>query len=389
MNILTISPYLPYPLNQGGKIRVFNTIKYLSRRHKVTLACLSDKKVDDYGPLSEYCEEIICIEKKGNPVIDLPVFLFSGRPYNYVRFSSGELRETLKQLARAKSFDLVQIQFTTLWQYADIFKGVPVVLDAQNIEYEIIRQIKDKCGNPIKKILYSLEEKKLRHKEEEAWKECDLCFAVSDKERDVIASFLDSRDRVVTISNGVDLERFEFMPKESTDKRLLFIGGMDYTPNRDSALYFLNDILPLIKTKIPDVRLDIVGRELWKIPGPESYEGVIFHEDVPDILPYFRRADILLVPLRQGAGTRVKILEAMASGLPVVTTSKGVEGIDVEHGKHLMIADSPSDFSLAVKTIIEDETFRRSLAGNARRLVEEMYSWRGLVREMEEGYKRL
>lgn len=389
MNILILSPFFPYPLNSGGKIRVFNIIKYLSKKHRVTLACLSAGKTEDFGPLKEICDEVVCVERRQNLAKDLTVFLFGSEPFNYVRYSSSDLTSALHGLLQRKAFDIVQIEFSMMWQYAGIFKGIPVVLDAHNIEYEIIRQIKDTCGNPIKKILYSLEEKKLRYKEEEAWKECNLCLAVSDKERDVIASFLDSRDRVVTIPNGVDLSRFEFMPKESTDKRLLFIGGMDYTPNLDSALYLLNDILPTIKSKVPDIKLDVVGRELWRIPGRESFKGVEFHEDVPDVLPYFRKADILLVPLRYGAGTRVKIVEGMAAGVPIVSTSKGCEGTYVKHAEHILIADSPDEFASSVQRLLDNAELRRSITLNARRLVEERYSWERLVREMSEFWGHL
>ena len=150
----------------------------------------------------------------------------------------------------------------------------------------------------------------------------------------------------------------------------------------ETAMDLLNDILPAIQARIPQVKIDIVGRELWRIKDQTAYAGVEFHEDVPDILPSFRQADALVVPLRYGAGTRIKILEAMAAGLPVVSTSKGCEGLAVRHGEHLMIADSPDEFASAVKRVMEDDELRTSISRNARRLVEERYSWEGLVGEM-------
>ena len=212
---------------------------------------------------------------------------------------------------------------------------------------------------------------------------------VSDNERNVITSYLGHSDKVVTISNGVDLERFASSPKTGMDNRLLLLGGMRYQPNLDSALYFLNKIMPIIREKMPDVKLDIVGRELWRIKDHAAYQGVEFHEDVPDVLPYFRQADILVVPLRYGAGTRIKILEAMAAGLPVVTTSKGCEGLEVKHGEHLMIADSPEEFTAAVHSVMKDAALRRTMSLQARSLVEERYSWAGLVGQMAERYKVL
>src|SRR5208282_4382115 len=157
----------------------------------------------------------------------------------------------------------------------------------------------------------------------------------------IIASAIGRTDKVVIVPNGVDLDRFEFMPKNSTGGRILFLGGMDYIPNLDSAEYFLTDIFPLIRSHLPEAKLSIVGRDLVKINKTRPSESIEFHENVADIVPYFRGSDVLVVPLRMGAGTRIKILEAMASGLPVVTTSKGCEGIEVKHGRHLLIADSP------------------------------------------------
>ena len=301
---------------------------------------MNSSAVTDYGPLKDFCEDIVTLVRKPSTGRDLVSFLLGSAPFNHVAYSSDAFRDALGRVLAAKRFDVVQIEFSTMWQYADIFNGLPVVLDAHNVEYEIIRQVRQFYKNPLRKLLYSLEEAKLKTKEEQAWKECSLCFTVSEKERAVIAQTRGHSDTVIAVSNGVDPERFFFSPKTAADRRLLLLGGMRFQPNLDSALYFLKEILPEIQLQIPDVRIEIVGSELWRIKNYQSYTGVQFQESIPDVLPYFRQADVLLVPLRYGAGTRVKILEAMAAGLPVVTTSKGCEGIDVRNGEHLMIADS-------------------------------------------------
>ena len=388
MNILILSPFFPYPLSQGGKIRVFNIIKYLSKNHRITLACLADEMINDYGPLENYCEEIIVMHRKSSTFADLSRFLLGREPFNYLKYSSARMRETLEKLIRRKAFDLVQIEFSLMWQYANIFKGIPVALDAHNIESEIVGQIKEKSGNPLKNLLYVREEKRLRQKEEETWHTCDICFAVSDKESDVISSRRGQSNGVFTIPNGVDLDRFTFNPKPEGGRQMLFIGGLEYHPNFDSALYLLKEIYPAIKSRVLDIKLDIVGRQLQRIRGLAPSGEIAFHDNVPDVLPYFRKADLLLVPLRQGAGTRIKILEAMGAGLPVVTTPKGCEGIDVKHGEHLLIADSPVNFALAVRSLLKDTELRRSITQRARKLIEEKYSWERLVREMEMIYQK-
>jgi glycosyltransferase involved in cell wall biosynthesis len=189
---------------------------------------------------------------------------------------------------------------------------------------------------------------------------------------------------------GVDLARFEFQLKQSPGMRLLFVGGLNYHPNLDSADYLLCEIFPLIRARLPEVRLDIVGHELWRIAGllPEN-SGVELHENVPEILPWFRGADLLVVPLRYGAGIRIKILEAMAAGLPIVTTSKGCEGLQVVHGRELLVADDPETFASEVIRLLDDHALRRTLAENARKFVAGHYSWETLVQRMSSGYQRL
>ncbi len=389
MNILILSPFLPYPIDQGGKIRIFNIIKNLSKNHAITLATVTHGSLSEYESLSKLCDEVIIVKRPPKKWGDRFSFLLSAEPYNYIIYYSDELKLELRRLLSRKSFDLVQIEFPMMWQYADIFKGMPVILDAHNIEHEIIRQVKYGYSSLMRKILYVMEEIKIKRKEKRAWRECALCFTVSKKERDLIAAYHGHNEKVFTISNGVDLETHTFLPKSETEGRLLFLGGMDYQPNLDSALYLLKEIFPSVRSGNHAVRLDFVARDVWRINIPMPVVGVEFHENVPDVLPYFRRSDILLVPLRYGGGTRIKILEAMAAGLPVVTTSKGCEGIEAMHGVHLMIADSPDEFAAYIKRVLEDAELRRTITQQARSLVEERYSWKDLVNEMTKTYRTI
>ena len=375
MNILILSPFFPYPPNQGGKIRVFNLIKYLSRQNRVTLACLTAERIENFGPLQEYCEQIVCVERPASAGRDLAKFLLGTMPFNYQRYASRKFREALTRLRQEKPFDVVQIEMPMLWQYADIFSGTPLALDAHNVEYELIRTFRQECGNPLKKVLYALEETKFTRWEEAAWAQCRVCFAVSDNERAIIGNRAGNPGKVVTVPNAVDLERFVFRPKSARGQRILFLGGLDWAPNLDSARYFLESILPRIREKSPETEVDFVGKDLWRIKDLIHFDKVRLNENVPDVLPWFQQADVLAVPLRQGAGTRIKIIESMAAGLPVVTTSKGCDGTDVAHEKHLLIADSAQGFAEEVVRLLENDQLALNLAQNARQLVEREYSW--------------
>jgi len=389
MNILVISPFLPYPLDQGGKIRVFNLVKHLSRNHSITLACLSDTQTSDFGPLSDLCEEIVTFTRDGSFALDFLRFLVGKAAFNCIRFSSSTFAARLSQLVSAKKIDLVQIEFSLLWQYADLFPDTPVALDAHNIEYKNVQQIGSSASSPFRRFLYLVETRRLQALEELAWRNCALCFTVSDKEREEIAVCIGNGARVITAANGVDLERFPFAPRSKSGKKILFLGGMDYAPNLDAATYFLREVFPLIRREEPEARVLLVGRDIAKLGELTASPGVEIHESVPEVLPWFYEADLLAVSLRQGAGTRIKVLEAMAAGLPVVATSKGCEGIAATSGHELIVADTPEEFAAAITGILRDPEKGSQLALNARRLVVEGYTWESAANIMESAYLKL
>lgn len=389
LNILILSPFLPYPLDQGGKIRVFNLVKHLSRDHRITLACLSTGAPADPGPLRELCEEVVVVETRGNFARDFARFLIGGEAFNCARFSSSTFASKLSELAARKSFDLVQIEFSLLWQYAPLFPDLPVTLDAHNIEYRNVQQIGEASRGFLKRSLYRLETSRLRSAEERSWRQSALCFTVSEKERDEIAAHTGRSEGIIAAANGVDPERFAFRAREGAAKRILFLGGMDYTPNLDAARHFLGELFPLILREEPQARVLLVGRELGKLGELAHLPQVECHESVPEVLPWFYQADLLAVPLRQGAGTRIKVLEAMAAGLPVVTTSKGCEGIAVQNGREMLIADSAEAFAAAVLQLLKDPASGLKLAQAARELVLERYTWESAVKSMDQAFRKI
>lgn len=381
MKILVISPFVPWPLDAGGKIRIFNLVKELSARHEVTLACLSAEPVAVPDELHSLCAELLVELRPVSLFRDLAGFILGDQPFNVRRFYSPRFADLLASLYERNRYDVVILEFSFMWQYARPFPSERLVLDAHNIESSLIRQLRGGCGNLLKRVLYGVEEKRMAGVEMEAWRGCRLCLAVSDAERlEIIGSGVPP-ERVVTVANGVDPERFAVSPRQG-GKRVLFLGGLDYYPNRDAAEWLLQEIWPMIREADPEAELLLAGRRTDELLRSGAPQGVVCLGDPDDVPSCLAGADMLLVPLRIGAGTRLKVLEAMAAGLPVVATSRGVEGIGASPGEHLLVADGAGEFAAACLRLLSDVEFGGRLAASSRKLVEERYSWQAVMRPL-------
>ena len=373
MNILVIAPFLPWPLAHGGRIRLYHLVRELSRQHRVTLVALTEEQAADTTPLEVFCR-VVTVRHHPRFFPAFWRFLAGPRPYNVERFVSPLLTATIRRLLEADRFDLVHLETTHIWGAAAACGDLPRVLGTQNVEATILAQLAKACRNPLKRFLYRLEGAKMRRFETEAWRSCRLCLAVSDAERAEMIAAGAAPDRVVTIPNGVDLERFSPAPRPM-GKLLLFLGGLDYHPNRDAADWLLTEVWPRVRGAEPAAQLLLAGRGTETLAAAGLPEGVACLGDPADVPACFARADMLLVPLRIGAGTRLKVLEAMAAGLPVVATARGCEGIAARPDEHLLVADAPADFAAACLRLLAKPGLAESLAVNARKLVESLYSW--------------
>jgi len=382
-----IAPFVPWPLAHGGRIRLFHLLRELARKHDVTLVCLADTSAQDLGPLTEICHDVVTVVHRPGSLAAFCRFLLGPNPYNAERFVSPALVATIRRLLAATPFDMVHLETTHIWSAAAACGDLPVVLGTQNVESRILAQLEKVCRNPLKRLLYRLETSRMRRFEEHAWRSCRLCLAVSEAERLEIINSGVAPERVVTVANGVDLERFVFAPRPG-DKRLLFLGGLDYHPNRDAADWLLGEIWPLVRGAEPEAELLLAGRGTEALATAGLPEGVICIGDPADVTACFAGADILLVPLRIGAGTRLKVLEAMAAGLPVITTSRGCEGTAAVAEVHLLTADTPQEFASACLRLLSAPGLAKRLAANARRLVEEKYGWERVTATIEVEYEK-
>ena len=265
-------------------------------------------------------------------------------------------------------------------------EGVPVVLDEQNIEYDVLRRVVSVTGALPRKLYNYLDYAKLKREEERAWRAVAACALTSSRDEDFVRRVLPGA-RTAVVPNAVDLQRFAPTAGGADRGSLLFFGEIGYYPNTDALHFFLRDVLPRLRRSHPSIRLVIVGPSVPKAIQRYASADVIVTGAVADVRPYLEAARAVIVPLRVGGGTRLKILEAMAMAKPVISTRLGAEGLGVTGGRDILLADDPASFADQVRRVLDDADLATQLGSAARRMVETEYDWKTSVRKLEDLYE--
>lgn len=396
MKILFLTPELPYPPDRGASIRTFNLIKNLAPRHEIHLLCFSTKESDlaEAGPLLDLCSQIETLSTPHRSTLQrlLSIFL-SPLPDMALRLPSAEFEVQLKALLQKEDFDLVQVEAIEMARYIptviESHRPPPLIFDDINAEYLLQKRAFETDLRHLHWLgaVYSLIQwRKLRRYEAWACRRADQVVAVSQVDEEALRRLVPGLP-VSVVPNGVDTRYYQ--PAEGeTDGSLVFTGKMDFRPNVDGVLWFFQRVWPLVKGGLPQARLLVVGRNPSSRLSPLLQDPqVTVTGFVPDVRPYIARANIYLVPLRMGGGTRLKVLEAMAMGKAIVSTSLGCEGIKTT-GQELAIADNPSDFAQRVIELWGDEKRRKGLGVAARRLAKR-YDWKVITPLLEQVYEKV
>ncbi len=387
MNILFISRWYPYPPDNGSKIRVFNLLKQLSRGHDITLLSFAQ------GPISRerltemeyYCRSVRTVPYKEFSPTRLKALLglFSTRPRSFVDTFSRDMQAVVKDQNANNLFDVVVASEMDSVPYALLTNHTPRVFE--DIELSAIYEQFASQRSFVSKARYGLTWCKLSWFIARMLPKFEGCTVVSEKDRELVMRIKPGHEVLAVVPNGIDLEANtgEFgAPRPDT---LIYSGALTYSANFDAMEFFLRDIFPLVKAQHPNVSLRITGDydgvPVERLPLGNGAELTGY---LDDIRPAVAQSWGCVVPLRVGAGTRVKILEAMALGTPVISTSKGAEGLEVIHEQNILIADNPDDFAQAVLRLLNDEKLRAKLSANGRQLVKERYSWDICVRQLEQ-----
>ena len=373
MRILWVKADKLLPVQNGGNIRTFHVLRYLSTRHALTFYSYYGVKPDpDYE--RELQKELpssvaVCTGKRelsgARRGIDYLAHLGAEPPYAVSRFADARVRRQIQSWFREQKFDVAVCDFLDA---AVNFPGrlsTPSVLFQHNVESEIWRRHAETAGNPAKKAMYRMEFKKMLRYERSAVRKFQHVIAVSENDRSLMNRWVDA-DRVTVVPTGVDLAQYTSAPDTVTSENasqtpaslVTFVGAMDWEPNVDGVDYFCSEIWPAIRHEVPDAKFRIVGRNPVKRVQKWASESIEVTGRVPSVVEYLRQSAVVIVPLRIGGGTRLKIYEAMATGKAVVSTTVGAEGLDVHSGRDIILADDAKAFSQAVIMLLRDRNLR-------------------------------
>lgn len=379
MRILWVKADKLLPVHNGGNIRTYHVLRYLSERHQLTFYSY-------YGgvPDPAYERELqqrlpgavaVCTGKRelSGPArgFDYLAHLTAQPPYAVSRFADAKVQKQLQSWFREERFDVVVCDFLDAAVNFPAYLNIPSVLFQHNVESEIWRRHAATAGNPVKKMMYRLEFRKMLRYERAVVRKFQHVIAVSENDRSLMTQWVDA-DRVTVIPTGVDLAQYRPDRTEhgldsdaNASPLITFVGAMDWEPNVDGVEYFCSEIWPRIKADVPRARFRIVGRnpdrrvQKWASSPTNNGASIEVTGRVPSVVEHLHQSAVVIVPLRIGGGTRLKIYEAMASAKAVVSTTVGAEGLDVRHGSDIMLADDPHSFAQAVIMLLRDPDLRR------------------------------
>jgi glycosyltransferase involved in cell wall biosynthesis len=382
MNILILTQVLPYPPDSGPKIKTYNVIKYLSQHHRVTLVSfVRGDQSEQVSHLGHYCQAVYTVPMERGVVRDSLAMirsLLAGRPWMMVRDDRGAMRNLVDLLSAKQCFDVAHADQLNMGQYAERVPGAFKILDAHNALWLLYRRLWETMSPGPRKWLLGRDWRLLKSYERRMVREFDAVLAVSCEDKTALQEAAGQPVDIVVIPIAIDTDEVTVIEREAEPRHILHIGTMYWPPNIDAVNWFIHQIYPLIRQQRPDVEFDVVGSrppaELLALNN--TGQGINVTGYVKDPTPYQQRAAVMVVPLLAGGGMRVKILNALAEGIPIVSTTLGCEGISVTDGEDILIADEPDDFAAAVLQVLNERELAQRLSRNGRRLAEIRYDYR-------------
>ena len=377
MRILFVSPRQCWPIASGANLREYHFLRGLAEQSELTYAFFREPAFEPPTVVDlPFCNAVVPVARPAVYNAGRVIWGLVGRwPLPVINYTSAEMMDTITRLM-AMPFDAVHLDSTHMAAYVPIIsKLLPrarIFFDWHNIESEGMRRYADLTPSPLKASYARITAWKMAQVERDLVRKTHGHFVCSEREREILARIAPNA-RVTVIENGVDTTSFP--ERNSGGQRILFVGLMAYHANIDAVTWFVREIWPSVRQRFPDKTLTIVGaKPAAEVLALRSEPGVEVTGTVPDVKPYYTDAFAAIAPLRTGAGTRLKILEAMAARVPVVSTSLGAEGLETRPGTDILLADTPEQW-LQAFTTLTDEKSRTALTDAAHRLARDRYDW--------------
>lgn len=424
MNILFLTQIVPYPPDAGPKVKTWHVLRYLAGLgHKVILASfIRPEEEDSLDPLRDICQAVYTVPIRRSRFKDIGYWLrsnLSGRPFLIERDDIREMEQLVQGILREEFIDIIHADQLTMTQFALPYapmtnggeiphnhenvtstqKGPILVFDAHNAVWTILERMRENAPWILKPVAGS-EARRIKKYEGMVVSRFQHTLAVAEPDRVALeqaVSFYDHQSigggsPISVVPIAVDTQMLQPVSRKPSSKNILTLGTLHYPPNADGIRWFANEVFPLINKQLPETSLTIVGknppadflRMASQYPGTIEVTGY-----VPDLRPYFEKAALTVIAVRAGGGMRVRILEAFALGMPVVTTTVGLEGIDAKPGEHILVEDDPQEFAKATIRLINDEVLQKKLSESGRKLAKSQYDWQVVLGKMDPIYGRI
>ena len=386
-------PFLPIDQMSGGQTRWYHLIKFLSKKHKITVMSLirgdKEKELAYLPEIEKYCEKIMVFDRPKSPwtIRNLFLTLVSMNPLVVIRNFSPDERNAIKKELEINHYDIIHAETFYVMPHIPKTK-VPIILVDPTIEFSVYQHYVDNEVPFIFKFIYLFDVIKLKWWEKFYWRKASKVFAVSEEDKEIMTREL-LNVKVGIIPNGVDVSYFEEKSvKRFTPQRILYHGDYKWMQNVEAVNILIKEIWPLIKAKNKKVKLWVTGRSIPKdiIELAKKDKDIILSESPKDNRDVFKTALVLVTPIMSPGGTRLKVLEAMASDLPVVSTPVGVAGLNIKYGVHALVSSDVKELARMTLKVLDDKKVASTLARDGKKFVADNFDWKSIVDKLNDVY---
>ncbi len=392
-----VTPYVPYPPSSGGQIRTYNLLKYLSQNNEITLVALykndEEKKYESY--FKKYCKKIYLCRRPSSPWQFKNIFktIFSSSPFLVVRNYSDEAKTIINKLLLQEKFDVIHAETFYVMPHIPETK-VPTVLVEQTIEYKVYKHFVNSLPFYLRFLVYfDIDIIKLKYWERFYWKKANAVVVVSSSDEKLIKSEEPLlKTSIIPNCVGDEMIASKLERKDLKSPAIFFQGNFFWLQNVEAANFIIDNIYPQLIKELPHIKVVIAGqnaRKLGNLVNKNIHIVNIEPDNINKVKELFKKNTLFIAPIFGPGGTRLKILAAMGSGMPVISTGTGIEGLEVTNMMNVIIANNPQEFIARIKDLLTDKNLYEKIRSNAYNLVKEKYQWSQTAKDLEAVYKNL